>query len=53
MRVIEADLDADPGLEAPGPGLGDAALPQGAVSVCAALLKADIPDTGVLTHTGA
>ena len=53
VRVIEADLDADPGLEALGPGLGDAALPQGAVRVGAALLEADIPDTGVFTHTRA
>ena len=51
MRVIEADLDADPGLLAPGPGLRDAALPQGAVRVSAALLEADIPHASVIPHT--
>ena len=51
MGVIEADLDADPGLLPPGPSLGDAALPQGAVRVSAALLETDISDTSVVTDT--
>ena len=51
VRVVEADLDADPGLRRPGPGLGDAALPQGAVGVCPALLETHVPHTGVVSNT--
>ena len=47
-RVVEADLDADPGVGARGGlGLGDAALAQRAVRVGGAALQTHVPHTAV------
>ena len=48
VRVVEADLDADPGVGARGGlGLGDAALAQRAVRVGGAALQTHVPHTAV------
>ena len=48
MRVVEADLDADPGVGARGGlGLGDAALAQRAVRVGGAALQTHVPHAAV------
>ena len=47
-RVVEADLDADPGVGARGGlGLGDAALAQRAVRVGGAALQTHVPHAAV------
>ena len=48
VRVVEADLDADPGVGARGGlGLGDAALAQRAVRVGGAALQTHVPHAAV------
>ena len=54
VRVVEADLDADPGVGARGGlGLGDAALAQRAVRVGGAALQTHVPHTAVAGPTAA
>ena len=51
VRVVEADLDADPGVSPRAVRLGDAPLAQGAVCVCPALLETHVSHTTVTART--
>ena len=51
VGVVEADLDADPGVAPCTVRLRDAPLAQGTVCVCATLLETNISDTTVASGT--